>query len=214
MRKITAMGRGAAICAAALATLLPYGLFAQAPQKKQPEKPQVVNMGGYKVSAPPGGNWKVEVNQQESIVSFSKIKGKGVLSMLAPTPQQRATFVMVIPWMLEPWKWRLTEDEVMDEHVKGFMMAMGVGEPASDKGIEKGETEHGGKKLRFAAFHGHGSTAGTDSTLLTSEDYLIYFYFPPDFKIDLVILMISRMFLLSFSSTSRLMWISIPGWIG
>jgi ankyrin repeat protein len=179
-KRIFVRWRLASMIAAAF-FLLPPSLSAQTAQIQPPEKPRIVDMISFRISAPPGGKWDVEILEEGVRVVFSRSKGGGLLSALSPASQQRETVVVVSSVGLRPDRWLLTESEIVDVIAGDYVEALGSREDGSFKLEEKGEAEQKGKKLRFAKFGGH-VRASNDPGQHFDQDQLVYFYFPPDFK--------------------------------
>jgi ankyrin repeat protein len=175
MKPSRALRCRAVLACAALLLAVPILLSARASQTKPPERPQVFDMGTYKVSAPPGGGWDVKVEQEAARVVFSRHKGGGLLGGLSPAPQNRATYVVASAVVLPTSKWRMAENEARDVIIDEYVVVMASGQDSSEL-QEKGDTELNGKKLRFAKFH--GEFAGGMAT----ADQLVYLYFPSDFR--------------------------------
>ena len=181
MRSHKCVGWSAAVCGATLLFALPAFLSAQAAQRKQPEKPQVVDMISFRVSAPPGGKWDVEILEEGVRVVFSKSKGGGLLGALSPAPQQRETAVVVSSIGLPAHQWLMAESEVVDAVIGEYIGAISSGGDDPFKLQEKGDTALKDKKLRFAKFHGTVQAMNDPSQYFT-QDQLVYYFFPPDFK--------------------------------
>jgi ankyrin repeat protein len=180
MRKTRIIGR-AAVYSAALFYLVPGILSALAAQNKPAEKPQVVDMVSFKVSPPPGGKWDIEINEEGVRVIFSKSKGGGLLGALSPASQQRETAVVVSSIGLREDRWLMTEAEVVDDIIDDYVGFMSSGGNEPFKLVEKGNAEQKDKKLRFAKFHGTVQAVNDPSQYFT-QDQLVYYYFPPDFR--------------------------------
>ena len=181
MRSHKCVGWPAAIGGAALLVALPAFLSAQTAQKKQPEKPQVVDMISFRVNAPPGGKWDVEILEEGVRVVFSKSKGGGLLGALSPAPQQRETAVVASSIGLPAHQWLMAESEVVDAVIGEYIGAISSGGDDPFKLQEKGDTALNDKKLRFAKFHGTVQAMNDPSQYFT-QDQLVYYFFPPDFK--------------------------------
>ena len=181
MRSHKCVGWSAAVCGATLLFALPAFLSAQAAQRKQPEKPQVVDMISFRVSAPPGGKWDVEILEEGVRVVFSKSKGGGLLGALSPAPQQRETAVVASSIGLPAHQWLMAESEVVDAVIGEYIGAISSGGDDPFKLQEKGDTALKDKKLRFAKFHGTVQAMNDPSQYFT-QDQLVYYFFPPDFK--------------------------------
>jgi ankyrin repeat protein len=191
MRKQNAIGRGAALFAAAVIMIWPALLTAQATGKNPPEKPQVVDMGPYRVSAPPGKGWKVEVDKNAGTVTFTQVKGTGLLGALLPFSQARGTFLTVRPIFLDSWKWGMSE-EAAENAVINQVFVQGDLAMAPDNTVEKGEVVLKDKKLRFMKFQ----TVFWDQEHMQNfvADNLDYVYFPPTFKKSHIALIFSSQF--------------------
>lgn len=181
MRFSKGLVRSEAVCGAALLLVLPVCLSAQTAQKKQPEKPQVVDMISFRVSAPPGGKWDVEILEEGVRVVFSKSKGGGLLGALSPAPQQRETAVVVSSIGLQAHQWLMAESEVVDAVIDEYIGAISSGGDDPFKLQEKGDAALKDKKLRFAKFHGTVQAVNDPSQYFT-QDQLVYYFFPPDFQ--------------------------------
>jgi ankyrin repeat protein len=180
MRKQHAMGRGAAFFAAAVIMIWPALLTAQATGKNPPEKPQVVDMDSYRVSAPPGKGWKIDVDKNAGSVTFTQVKGTGLLSALLPFSQARGTFLTVTPMFLVSWKWGMSEEAAENAFINQVFSTEAPGGTATDNTVEKGETVVKDKKLRFIKFQTF--FWNPNHTEYFKADNLDYVYFPPDFK--------------------------------
>ena len=178
-RAIGRVGRGAALLVAAGIMMMPALLTAQATGKNPPEKPQVVDMETYLVSAPPGKGWKIDVDKNAGRVTFTQVKGTGLLSALLPFSQARGTFVTVTPLLLESWKWGMSEDAAENALIDQVFNADAPGAP-SDSKVERGEAALKDKKVRFIKFQTSFWDQGHMQNYVA--DNLVYVYFPPDFK--------------------------------
>jgi ankyrin repeat protein len=174
-------GCTAAIGGAALLLVLPVLLAAQAAAGKQSEKSQVVDMISFRVAVPPGGKWNIDVLEEGVRVLFSKAKGGGLLGALSPAPQQRETIVVVSSIGLPAHRWLMDESGVVDTVVDDYVKAMNSNRGDSFDLLEKGETALKDKKLRFAKFKGQ-VRAMDDPGQYFTQDQLVYYYFPPDFR--------------------------------
>ena len=143
----------------------------QAPQKPE-ANPQVVDMGTYKVSVPPG-KWSVERPSQIPVVTFSKHK-EGLLNQLAQ--QARAFFITVASAESAPQDWYMTESQAAARWTLGWIKTVLDDPSNSSELVEKGETQIGDKKLYFAKFLDISPGENIQS------DMIVYFYFPPAFK--------------------------------
>ncbi len=181
MRFHKCVGWPAGVCGAALLFALSAFPSAQTAQKKQPEKPQVIDMISFRVSAPPGGKWDVEILEEGVRVVFSKSKGGGLLGALSPAPQQRETAVVASSIGLPAHQWLMAESEVVDAVIGEYIGAISSGGDDPFKLQEKGDTALKDKKLRFAKFHGTVQAVNDPSQYFT-QDQLVYYFFPPDFK--------------------------------
>jgi len=179
MRKQVAMGRGTAFFAAAVIMMMPALLTAQATGKNPPEKPQVVDMDSYLVSAPPGKGWKIEVDKNAGSVTFTQVKGTGLLSALLPFSQARGTFLTVTPMLLESWKWGMSEEAAENALINQVFNTAAPGAPPGSK-VERGEVVLKDKKVRFIKFQTSFWDQGQGQNYVV--DNLVYIYFPPDFK--------------------------------
>ncbi|MCK7514982.1 MAG: hypothetical protein MZV70_70555 [Desulfobacterales bacterium] len=123
MKNTLRFGQGPALVGAAVLILSTQLLLAQAAAKKA----EVVDMGAFKVSVPPGGGWKTDADPESGEVSFSKVKGKGILTALITQGKGvvRVTAVTVIPELLEPHRWRMTEEEAADACVDTYVSESG-----------------------------------------------------------------------------------------
>jgi ankyrin repeat protein len=178
MKNVFRFGKDPALVGAAVLMLSTQLLPAQAAAKK----PEVVDMGAYKVSVPPGGGWKVDADPESGEVSFSKVKGKGILTALITQGKGvvRVTAVTVIPELLEPHKWRMTEEEAADACVETYISESGPDQRGLGKLLDRGAADVNGKKLYFAKWQ--GPAVSPDPSASFEADHLIYLYFPPDFK--------------------------------
>jgi ankyrin repeat protein len=151
---------------ASVLMLSPALLTAQATSNKPPEKPQVVDMGTFKVSAPPGKGWTVDVDNESGAVFFSKFR-QGLLSQL--TYQQRGMQIRVKADIVNIYGWRFTEEEVADEILSRFAS---VDFPPEAKLVRE-VLELGGRKLYTVRCREYPGGFKMDS--------IICLYFPPDF---------------------------------
>lgn len=181
MRFHKCFGWPAGVCGAALLFALSAFPSAQTAQKKQPEKPQVIDMISFRVSAPPGGKWDVEILEEGVRVVFSKSKGGGLLGALSPAPQQRETAVVASSIGLPAHQWLMAESEVVDAVIGEYIGAISSSGDDPFKLQEKGDTALKDKKLRFAKFHGTVQAMNDPSQYFT-QDQLVYYFFPLDFK--------------------------------
>ncbi len=157
----------------------PALLTAQATGKNPPEKPQVVDMDTYRVSAPPGKGWKIDVDKNAGSVTFTQVKGTGLLSALLPFSQARGTFLTVTPMLLDSWKWGMSEEAAENAFINQVFNTEAPGAPP-DSTVERGEVDLKDKKVRFIKFQ--TSFWDQDHTQNYVADNLVYVYFPPDFK--------------------------------
>jgi ankyrin repeat protein len=178
MKNTLRFGQGPALVGAAVLMLTVQLLPAQAAAKKA----EVVDMGAFKVSVPPGGGWKTDADPESGEVSFSKVKGKGILTALITQGKGvvRVTAVTVIPELLEPHRWRMTEEEAADACVDTYVSESGPDQRGLGKLLDRGATDVNGKKLFFAKWQ--GPAASPDPSASFEADHLIYLYFPPDFR--------------------------------
>jgi ankyrin repeat protein len=183
MNKLSTIGRGAAFIAAAVIILLPALLTAQATANKPPEKPRVVDMGTYKVSAPPGGGWDVDVDKKEEMVSFMKSKGTGVLSQMFPAfaSQARESTIVIYRELLQPDKWRTPEEQAAKDSIDAYAWESDVDRRGIEALVKREVLDLHGKRLYFAKWHGPRfiRPGKMDEYDL---DYFLYLYFPSDFK--------------------------------
>lgn len=180
MRKRGIIGTGTAFLAAAAIILLPALLSAQSSGQKVPPKAQVVDMGSYRVSAPPGSGWKIKQDKELGKVTFEQIKGKGLLNVLLPFSQARATFISVSPMLLESWKWGMSEEAAENAFINQVFNVEAPDATAAGNSVEKGDVALKDKKVRFIKFQ--TTFWGQSHTQNFVADILIYVYFPPDFK--------------------------------
>jgi len=165
--------RGAAFIVAAILMLSTPLLLAQETTKK----PEVVDMGGYRVSSPPGGGWKVIRDERTNQVTFMKYK-EGLLTQLAG--QARGTVVSVAHIMLTPGEWRMREEEAAEALF--FELAAPQIRDLNTPGTvtDKGEIDRKGKRLRFIMFE-KDFLAERGGSGEKAED-LMFLYFLPDFR--------------------------------
>ncbi len=166
MNKLSTIGRETAFSAAAVIILLPALLTGQATANKPPDKPKVVDMGTFKVSAPPGKGWTVDVDNKSGAVFFSKFR-QGLLSQL--TYQQRGMQIRVKADIVNIYWWRFTEEEVADEILSRFAS---MDFPPEAKLVRE-VLELGGRKIYTVRCREYPEGFKMDS--------IICLYFPPDF---------------------------------
>jgi ankyrin repeat protein len=166
MRRQVIIGWAAALSCAVMFFLLPALLTAQAAANRPPEKPQVVDMGTFKVSAPSGKGWAVDVDHELSAVFFSKFR-EGLLSQL--TNQQRGMQIRVKADIVNIYGWRFTEEEVADEMLSRFAS---VDFPPEAKLVRE-VLELSGRKLYTVRCREYPGGLKMDS--------IICLHFPPDF---------------------------------
>jgi ankyrin repeat protein len=183
MKKQVIINMVAALSALAAFFLLPVLLSAQAAANKPPDKPKVVDIGAYKVSAPPGGDWDVDVDKKEEVVSFMKSKGKGVLSRMFPAfaSQVRETTIVIYRELLQPDKWRTPEEQVAKDNIDAYAWESDVDRRGIEALVKREVLDLHGKRLYFAKWNGPRfiRPGKMDKYDL---DYFLYLYFPPDFK--------------------------------
>lgn len=181
MRSQRRVKPSAAFGGAALLLALPAFLLAQAEAKMPTEKPQAVDMLSFRVSPPPGGKWDVAIQEEGARVSFSISKGGGLLGALSPASQQRGTVLVVSSTSLPIGQWLMTESEARDAVINSYFELMASEMGDAFKLVEKGDTQLNDKALRFAKFQGE-FWADKNREQAFTEDRLVYFYLPPDFK--------------------------------
>jgi ankyrin repeat protein len=167
------LSRGAALVAAAALMFSTSALLAQDAAKKS----EVVDAGGYRVSAPPGGGWKTIRDESTNQVTFTKYK-EGLLTQLAG--QERGTVISVAHIMLTPGEWRMSEEEAADA------LFTGLSEPgirdlnAPETLNERGETVRNDKRLRFITLEKDflAERGGSGQ----KGDEAMFLFFPPDFR--------------------------------
>ncbi|MEN6559421.1 MAG: ankyrin repeat domain-containing protein [Acidobacteriota bacterium] len=172
---------GGVVCGAILMSVVPVRSAGPAAQEQPAGKPQVIDMGSFRVSPPPGGRWHVEVSKDEEQVTFLRSKGGGLLSQLAPTTQQREVFIMVEGKTLQPWNWPMTEAAAVDYFIQEYISQMSSGSGAPLELIDKEDIQVGAKKLRSACFQGTIADKDDPDVLFTQDQYA-YLYLPPDFR--------------------------------
>jgi ankyrin repeat protein len=176
----TSLGMGFSLAAVlSLALSFPSAATAQA---KTPPKPEVVDMGSYRVSAPPGEGWTAFTDQDSGSVRFKKRWG-GLLRVVIS--EQRIIEVTMALKQVPPGQWLWTEDKLAER---------AAGQRAGQEqfaGLEarKEVAVHGGKKLYYMRFEesvaGEASAHGVHSL---DEDApiditsLYCLYFPPDIR--------------------------------
>jgi len=182
---------GAAFLAAAVIVLLSALLAAQSARPTEFPKPQVVDMGAYRVSAPPGKGWKISQDKESGQVTFRQIKGTGLLDALVPFSQARGTFITVTPVFFDSWKWGISE-EAAEDAVINQAFNRGLSGTVPDDAVEKGEVVLKDKKLRFRKYQ----TSYWDQSQGTNyvADNLDYLYFPPTFRKSHIAVMFSSQF--------------------
>jgi ankyrin repeat protein len=162
IKRFLIINRAAVLCGLAGLFLLPALLSAQAAPLKPPEKPPVVDMGTYKVCAPPGRGWQIDVDKESGEVVFVKLK-EGFIP-----GQVRNAAVSVKSVILNIYGWRSTEEEVIDD----ILLNHAAIEFPSKSKIDRDVAEWGGKKLY--TIRGKYRSGGAKS------DAIIFLYFPPD----------------------------------
>ena len=140
--------------------LLPALLRAQAAPAKPPEKPNVVDMGIFRVSAPPGKNWRIEPDSAENAVYFTKYK-EGFMP-----GSDRVSLISVQCVPVNIYGWRSTEEEVIGDWLRRNLFV----ERTSEASWEATDWE--GKRIRAVVTRGGRGGAKRWSLHL--------FYFPPD----------------------------------
>jgi len=171
--------RRTAFSVLAMVVLLPVLIIAQAEQKKLPEERQTVDLGVFRVSAPPGGKWAVTKENEPLGAAFTRRKKDllgGVLGPGTGLGQERETQVRVLLKVLELHDWPRTEKETMNEILRYNVEAIAEDPEQPGTLVDKGETALGDKKLHFLEFK--GTVAGT--VMVVNSYYC--FYFPSDFK--------------------------------
>ena len=185
MKKICTSGRTPLPCAIVI-MLLPVLIHAQTAPKKPPEKPRVVDKGTYRVSAPPGGGWKVEEEKETGGVIFRRTK-TGFLEELAM--QERKFEITVRQRFMEIQNWRMTEADT----VARFMDIIDkLKADAGDQGLspDTGVMEIEGKKLYYWTIK---ADVVSETPNIYSNEYgdsyshfkaneSVFYYFPPDFR--------------------------------
>lgn len=141
--------------------------------RKAPEaKTQIVDMGTYRVSAPPG-KWTVEYPPKVPILTFSQHK-EGLLNQLAG--QERAMVIALDFKELEPQHWYMDENEAGEDQIKTWIVIESNDPEADVKVLDKGETQLGERRVYFVKF----SETYLDQGFCSDRN--IYFYFPSTFR--------------------------------
>jgi ankyrin repeat protein len=168
---------------------LVHGVFG-VPQaaKKVDDAHQVVDMGTFKVSAPPG-KWSVQRPPQVPVLTFVQLKG-GLLNQLAN--QQRGLAITVAAQRLAPHEWFRNEREAADLQIDVWAAIEANVPSVSAELVDKGEIQIGDKRVYYVKFV--ESYPGQD----LEADMNIHFYFPPTFKKQ------HRFFCFQFSFTHSL----------
>lgn len=159
------LARRAALSAAAAALLALGAPDIRAVPQTPGGTPRVVEMDGYRVSAPPGAAWKIEKASDVNGVSFSKFK-EGLLTQLAG--QARGTLITVTPIELEPGYWWMSEKEAAEFLLDGFISkeTRDLNEPGEV--AQRGEIEVQGKGLSFAILFKRFSDSKSTAELVFS----------------------------------------------
>jgi ankyrin repeat protein len=178
MKKQNGIRWEGALSSVAVLLLAPALLSAQAVKKPQ-AKPQVVDMGSYRVTTPPGEGWNVEIDKENGRVDFAKVKKGSILGDLMNSAQARNTYVYVQPIRLPFWEWGMTEEEAAADILKTYALGEGEKLAGPKKQFEKGTTTLNEKNLHSLQFQ---RTVAISKQVETLEDCMVYLYFPPDFK--------------------------------
>jgi ankyrin repeat protein len=172
MMKNQALGRRFALFSAALVTFSASLLFAQGAGNK----PEVVDMGSYRVTAPPEGKWKVLLADDCPSVTFTKIRD----SLLAQASGQvRGTVIHVQELLLEPAGWRMTEEQAADRFLARSIRDQARDYEAPGILVDRGEVVLKDKKVRFLIFRIDSAPNG--QPLYQKSDVALFVYFPPEF---------------------------------
>ena len=166
MKKPNALARGAALSAAMLILFASSLLSAQTPQKKEPEKPQVVDMGTFKVNAPAGRGWEAEPNLANNTVLFSKFR-QGLLTSMFN--QERGMMIWAKATIGNIYGWSLPGEAVVNELWSQYEIQEF---PAGTK-FEREVIEWDGKKLH--------TMRARDYPEGVKRDSIFFLYFPPDY---------------------------------
>jgi ankyrin repeat protein len=175
MKRQVIIGRAAALSRAVMFFLLPVLLGAQAAANKPSEKPQVVDMGTYRVSPPPEGKWKVIKEEKWGEVIFTKYR-EGLLTQLAGQP--RGTVVGAGFRSLELGEWRMTEDEAATYILNDYIAREARDLEGPGTVTDTGEVVLKDKKLRFVTLRKFYASPDGDQT----ADTVIFLHFPAPFR--------------------------------
>jgi ankyrin repeat protein len=167
MRKRTEIEWKKAFYGASALLLLPALVAAQATAKEPPEKPQVVDMGTFKVSAPSGRDWEVEPNLENNAVLFSKFR-QGILTSMFN--QERGMMIWVKATIGNIYGWTVSEEYIVNELWSRYE---DIEFPPGAK-CEREVVEWDGKKLY--------TLRAKDYPEGVKRDSILFLYFPPGFS--------------------------------
>jgi ankyrin repeat protein len=149
---------GAAVLGFALLTL---PLVAQNTAKGQQAKPQILDLGDYRVSPPPTGRWETETDENGN-VTFAKDGGRTTISVMLQT--------------LELGDWQKSENEVVEFNWNVLAVTEFRSKAYSGKIGEKGETLRKDKKVYYMRIQKQAAADGR------TWDAVCCQYFPSPFR--------------------------------
>jgi ankyrin repeat protein len=147
------------------------------PAQSVADRPEVVEMEGFRVTAPPEGKWKIARDEAGEIVTFTKFR-EGVLAQMAG--QVRGSAITVMKIRLEPAAWRLTEDQAAEWIMKGYIREQARDFDAPGTLTDKGEIVLKDRKVRFLMFRTDFRPGSEGSG--QKGDLALFLYFPPRFE--------------------------------
>jgi len=153
-------------------------LISATTQAGNPEnKEQTIDVGNYMFLAPPGDNWKVEIEKEKGSVSFSK-QPRGFFGGKLPL-----TTIHVRENRVLQEKWNLSEEEtandVREREKIGMFMKGGLSGDYFLTDSKNDTITIDGKKIYIMSYKNSGGKLfGKDKIL----EAILHLYFPPDFK--------------------------------
>jgi hypothetical protein len=157
---------------------------ATAPETKQRDSEQILDMGTYSVSVPPvrrflmyNYKWEIQSNKEKGTVAFQSVN-KNIYGEFISI-----TLIQVYRNLIPQEGWNLSEEQTADDYRNLEERIM------SEKGVKKGlynleavkkdVSNVGGKKLYTMSYK---KTIGKGFFTDYTEFGVLYIYFPPDFK--------------------------------
>jgi hypothetical protein len=150
-----------------LILLLAFPAFASLPQQQARES-STITMPSYTLKVVPGGDWSVDRDDREEVVSFRKVS----------TNPYTSSYMQVIKKIVDKRKLDLSEAKVAEGFIRDeeekIKKQLVQRESYVLREVKKGTTAIGGKKLHFMSYK-----AAKDPVRV---DALVYLYFPENYK--------------------------------